>query len=205
MQEYLLPGEVPQNATTTVAKSRKVQRKKTTRLPPKNKQFVSISGSKMFCLLHVETTGSKRNWDVAIVYVWMVVNESGEVLDSEEFRVNPGKVCIKQAAYNVHGISRSDLADEETFDKVGPRMTTWLNAHLHTVDTGVVVAHNGSTDFQFLCTHYIRHGLELPPKLTHTLDTLKLIRRFPSFAYIVSQLWTNGQRKLLRENLHIIV
>ena len=183
MEEYLLPEEVPPNATTTATKGKKAARKKPVKKTAKNKEFVSISGTKMFFLLDVETTGSKRNWDVVIVYAWMVVNESGEVLDIQEFRVNPGKVRIKEAAYKVHGICRAHLAREETFDKVGPKMSTWLNSHLHSVDTGVVVAHNGSTDFQFLCAHYIRHGLSLPPKLTHTLDTLKLIRRFASLAY----------------------
>lgn len=184
IEELLLPEEYdPANAAAASAASTTPTSTKVTKAKKKKKEFVKLSKKKMFCLLDVETTGSKRNWDMAIVYAWMIVNEEGHIIDEREFRVHPGRVRIKEAAYRTHKISRQDLIAEDKFDVVGPRMSAWLSSHLHSVDAGVLVAHNGSTDFQFLCAAYVRHGLPLPPKLTHTLDTLSLLRRFSSLGY----------------------
>ena len=130
-----------------------------------------------------ETTGSKRNWDRGIEYCIMAHDEKGSLIDCFTQRVNNDGVRIKPAAYAVHGISYSDLVDECKFPEVGRRMNNFFDRNLRGFDSGVLVAHNGATDFQFLCCDYQRAGLKLPSKITHTLCTLQLLRRFSSLAY----------------------
>lgn len=59
----------------------------------------------VFLVFDVETTGSKRNWDIAIMYYFIVCDEAGTVLGRRLFRVNPGHIPITYAAYCVHGIT----------------------------------------------------------------------------------------------------
>ena len=98
-------------------------------------------------------------------------------------RVNNGGVRIKPAAHAVHGITYSDLKNAPDFSVVGRRLNSFFEKLLNEFDAGVLVAHNGATDFQFLCCDYIRAGLQLPAKLTHQLCTLQCMRRFSSLAY----------------------
>ena len=98
-----------------------------------------------------ETTGSKRNWDRGIEYCIMTHDEKGSLIDCFTQRVNNDGVRIKPSAYAVHGISYSDLVDECKFPEVGRRMNNFFDRNLRGFDSGVLVAHNGATDFQFLC------------------------------------------------------
>ena len=198
VEDYLLPPDdeeaATNDSTTTSASTAGKSRKKSTK-----KEFFKLTGRKKYLLLDVETTGSKRNWDRVLVFAWLVVNEDGVLEDSRTFWVHPGKVRIKPAAYRVHGISYTDMKDKDDFNKIGPVMTAWLQSHLTAVDTdtGVLVSHNGSTDFQFLCKEYAKHGLKLPAKMTHTFDTLQVIRRFSSLAYRKASVseWTERTKK----------
>ena len=194
VQESLLPVDcVDANNSVT---DNKLSASKT-KNKPKKKEFVKVTGSRVWFLLDIETTGSKRNWDVPIVWAWIVVDDDGQVLEEREFRVHPGNVSIKDAAYKVHGISKKDLQDEDGFQVVGPKMMLWLQSHVEDVDTGILVAHNGSTDFQFLCALCVRYKLTLPTKITHTFDTLVMIRRFGSLAYRKASVkeWTEFTKK----------
>ena len=95
-------------------------------------------------------------------------------------RVNNAHVLIKPSAFAVHGISAFTLKDEPSFRTVGTNLNAFFNSMY---DAGVLVAHNGSTDFQFLACDYLRAGLQLPVKIAHTMCTLKTVKRFSSLAY----------------------
>ena len=167
-------------AKSTAKKKRKNASKKTAKKPP----FVELpAGRNVFFLVDIETTGSKRNWDRGIEYCVIAYDQYGKLLQHFYSRVSNGGVRIKPSAYAVHGISYRDLRDAPTFDIVGRKMNTFFCNVLQNFDAGVLVAHNGSTDFQFLCCDYIRAGLTLPPKITHTLCTLQCLRRFSGLAY----------------------
>ena len=114
------------------------------------------TGNNCFFLIDCETTGSKRNWDRAIEYCVIAYDINGKVLDSFVSRVNNEGVCIKPAAYAVHGISYNELRDTPKFSEVGRRLNSFFNRVLQNFDNGVLVAHNGAADFQFLCCDYQR-------------------------------------------------
>ena len=113
-------------------------------------------GKKVFFLIDCETTGSKRNWDRGISYCIIAYDESGNMLDQFSSLVNNDGVRIKPAAYNVHKISYKDLKDAPSFEEVGRKMNTFFARQLERFDAGVLVAHNGATDFQFLCCDFQR-------------------------------------------------
>lgn len=133
----------------------------------------------MFFLIDCETTGSKRNWDRGISYVIFAYDKHGKLLGMFEQQVNNGHIPIKERAFAVHGISAADLADAPPFERVGRDMNVFFDTHLGGHDAGVLVAHNGATDFQFLSCDYIRAGLKLPAKITHTICTLQVIYMSP--------------------------
>ena len=140
----------------------------------KKPDFVALPvGKNVFFLLDCETTGSKRNWDRGIEYCVIAYDKDGKLLDHFFSRVSNGGVRIKPSAHAVHGISYRDLRDAPTFDVVGRKMNQFFTRVLQNFDSGVLVAHNGSTDFQFLSCDYIRAGLTMPTKITHTLCTLQ--------------------------------
>ena len=141
------------------------------------------AGNNAYFLIDCETTGSKRNWDRGIEYCIIAYDCNGTLLDHFVSRVNNGGVRIKPSAYAVHGISYQDLKDAPTFKEVGLRMNRFLERVLQGFDNGVFVAHNGSTDFQFLSCDYIRAGLAIPSKIKHTICTLQCLRRFSGLAY----------------------
>lgn len=152
--------------------------------PSKKVQHVDLShGKKVFFLVDCETTGSKRNWDRGISYCVIAYDETGKLLDKFSSLVNNDGVRIKPAAYNVHKISYNDLRGAPSFREVGKKMNSFFVRVMQQYDAGVLVAHNGATDFQFLCCDFQRVGLTLPPKLQHTICTLQCLRRFGSLAY----------------------
>ena len=167
------------NQQTTASKpsSKSVKKKK-------QKEFVSLpTGKNCFFLIDCETTGSKRNWDRGIEYCVIAYDKLGNLLEVFVSRVSNDGVRIKPAAYEVHGISYNDLRDAPKFSEVGRRLNTFFDKVLQDFDNGVLVAHNGATDFQFLCCDYQRVGLRIPAKITHTMCTLQTLRRFSSLAY----------------------
>ena len=136
----------------------------------KGKQVPIPEGNIVLFLLDCETTGSRRNYDRAIEWCVMAYDTRGKLLGFFASRVNPGSVSVSYHAYQVHGISTADLKDEQSFEVVGSNMTLFFNKHLHGRDSGVLVAHNTSTDLQFLECEYIRSNMLLPAKLTHGLS-----------------------------------
>ena len=157
--------------------------KKDKNVKTKKVQYVDLpQGKQVLFLIDCETTGSKRNWDRGISYCVIAYDESGRLLDTFKSLVNNDGVRIKPAAYNVHKLSYSDLKDAPSFREVGRKMNSFFARWLQNFDAGVLVAHNGATDFQFLCCDFQRVGLTLPPKLQHTICTLQCLRRFGSFA-----------------------
>lgn len=107
----------------------------------------------------------------------MAYEKRGKLLGTFTRRVNPGTVPVSHHAYQVHGISGNDLKTEMSFDVVGKQMVQFFQKHLRGQDSGVLVAHNTSTDLQFLCCEFIRAGLKLPVKIKHGLCTYQTIKR----------------------------
>lgn len=107
-------------------------------------------GNRVFFLMDLETTGSKRNWDRGIEYSILAYTEDGQLIDNFYSRVNNDGVRIKPSAYAVHGISYAQLRGEPKFAEVGRRIKSFFEKCLQHYDAGVLVAHNGATDFQFL-------------------------------------------------------
>ena len=150
----------------------------------KRVEYVDLPhGNKVFFLIDCETTGSKRNWDRGISYCIIAYDRDGKMLGSFSSLVSNDGVRIKPAAYNVHKISYNDLKGAPSFRQVGTRINAFFSRLLQQYDAGVLVAHNGATDFQFLCCDYQRADLVLPPKLKHTICTLQCLRRFGALAY----------------------
>ena len=92
VEESLLPVDfvVKDNSTTDNKVSAPKAKKNTNK-----REFFKVTGSRVWLLLDIETTGSKRNWDIPIVWAWIVVAENGQVLEERECRVHPGNVSIK--------------------------------------------------------------------------------------------------------------
>ena len=158
----------------------------------KGKQVPIPEGNIVLFLLDCETTGSRRNYDRAIEWCVMAYDTRGKLLGFFASRVNPGSVSVSHHAYQVHGISTADLKDEQSFEVVGSNMTLFFNKHLHGRDSGVLVAHNTSTDLQFLECEYIRSNMLLPAKLTHGLCTYQTIKRLKtSYSKAVDSEWTD--------------
>ena len=167
-QNLPAPKQGPAVSTT------RTKKKKTVPLP---------DGRVVYFLMDLETTGSKRNWDRGIEYCVIAHDVNASLLGTFVRRVNNDEVRVKPSAYAVHGISGYDLKNEPPFSVVGVELNKFFTAHLQDYDAGVLVAHNGSTDFQFLCCDMQRAGLVVPSKLSHTICTLQTIKRFSSLAY----------------------
>ena len=136
----------------------------------KKPEFVDLpTGRRAYFLMDCETTGSKRNWDRGIEYCVMAHDERGNLLDTFVSRASNEGVRIKPSAFAVHGIGYTDLKNAPKFKQVGRLMNNFFNNILKDFDAGVLVAHNGATDFQFLCADYQRAGLQIPAKITHTM------------------------------------
>ena len=113
----------------------------------------------------------------------MAYDRTGKLLDTFASLVSNDGVRIKPAAYNVHKIGYNDLKDAPSFREVGEKMNVFFSGVLRKYDAGVLIAHNGVTDFQFLSCDYQRAGLVFPAKLQHTICTLQCLRRFSGLTY----------------------
>ena len=107
----------------------------------------------------------------------MAYNKDGEFLGEFTRRVNTDGVPVSYHAFKVHGISDGDLEKEDNFSVVGTSLNKFFATHLQGCDVGVLVAHNTSTDLQFLCCEYIRASLTLPVKIKYGLCTYQTIKR----------------------------
>ena len=94
-----------------------------------------------------------------------------------ERRVNPGSVQVSHHSFQVHGISNEMLQGEEEFSVIGKELNGFFIKHLEGCDSGILVAHNISTDLRFLCCEMIRAGLTLPKKLPFGLCTYQAIKK----------------------------
>ena len=177
------PKPAVKKKVKSVQQSGAEKKKKKPKKPPKHVWQDLPIGKKVFFLIDCETTGSKRNWDRGIEYCVIAYDKQGKLLGTFVSRVSNDGVRIKPAAYAVHGISYRDLKDAPKFSEFGDRLNVIFEDILKDFDAGVLVAHNGATDFQFLCCDYQRAGLEIPKKINHTLCTLQCLRRFSALAY----------------------
>ena len=155
--------------TTTTASQKKTRKVKHVRLPDPDHTC--------YFLLDCETTGSRRNYDRAIEWAIIAYDKSGRLIDTFVRRVNPDGVTVTAAAYNVHGISNTVLKHSPRFVDVVKDLNAFFDRCLDGMSTGALIAHNASTDLQFLYCEYIRVGVELPAKIKYGLCTFQTIKR----------------------------
>ena len=163
-----------QTTNNTVSKRPKPKKKR------KSKHTEMPRGNVALFLLDCETTGSRRNYDRAVEWCVMAYDKDGQLKGEFTRRVNPGAVPVSYHAFKVHGISDKDLEKEDDFSVVGADLNEFFTTHLQDCDVGVLVAHNTSTDLQFLCCEYIRAGLTLPAKIKYGLCTYQTLKRLKS-------------------------
>ena len=113
----------------------------------------------------------------------LAYDQAGNKLGHFVRRINNEGVHISPHCIKVHDITERDLVTAAPFSLVGSVLVKWMHGLLNGGKAGVMVAHNGATDFQFLYASLIRAGLKLPPMIKHQLCTLQTLRRFSSLAY----------------------
>ena len=127
--------------------------------------------------LDCETTGSRRNYDRAIEWAIIAYDMKGRRLGEFVTRVNPNGVEVSPAAYNIHGISDRDVARAPQFKQVAEKMNAFFARHLEGMSCGAFVAHNASTDLQFLICEHIRIDASINCKIKYGLCTYQTVKR----------------------------
>ena len=143
-------------------------------------------GRIVYFVIDVEVTGALRAQDRIIEMGSLAVaaadgnSVEGTVLGTFNQQINndgksfAAKVKELLSGRLVNPISEFMLLrSKPKFDVVGQQFIDWMSGHLGPNDVGVLVAHNGAVDFQFLAIELLRlkGSLKLPPQVKHTLDT----------------------------------
>jgi DNA polymerase III epsilon subunit-like protein len=161
--------------------------------PKKKPNIVPVvddAGKRVYIVFDIETTGSNRCVDRIIEIGAIAVSEKG-YMHAQSFysRISNAGRLIGRHAYKVHGITEKALRKCEGFAVVGKKFIDWMATQLGPQDTGILVAHNGCCDYQFLACECIRFKMELPEKVKFTLDTYRNVARFKKLDYHTSKDW----------------
>jgi DNA polymerase III subunit epsilon len=105
-----------------------------------------------FAVLDTETTGVYQHVDRIIEVALLKITKDGEVLDSFETLVNPGRDL---GPTHLHGITAAEILHAPTFADVADSLLSALSG-------SVIVAHNARFDVAFLRSEYARLGIDLP-------------------------------------------
>ena len=105
-------------------------------------------------------------------------------INGEELAVGPFNELINTSRPIVdrtgHNITKKDLEDKDTFDKVGQRFIDWIDiaARQHDITIITFVAYNGFTcDFRFLAREFERNHLVLPNQYHYLcIDPFKYVQ-----------------------------
>jgi DNA polymerase-3 subunit epsilon len=120
----------------------------------------------------VETTGLSAFFGDRICEVGIARLQAGEILDTYQTLVNPGRP-ISPGAARVNGLSDEQVRQAPPFSEVAAQLLALL-------DGAVLVCHNAPFDLSFLEAELSRLGQTCQP--VGVIDTLDLARRFFSFA-----------------------
>lgn len=126
--------------TNTISGASQPSKQSSKKRSKKNLYTDLPQGKRVYFLIDLETTGSKRNWDRGIEYCILAYTEDGKLVDQFYSRVSNDGVRIKPSAYAVHGISYTDLRDAPKFQKVGCSMNSFFAKTLQDYDAGILVA-----------------------------------------------------------------
>ena len=137
-------------------------------VPDKEKSVKNPRGQVLddatYCVLDLETTGISITTE-KITEVGIMKVKNGEVIDEFEIFVNPEKP-IPQRVVEVTNITDEMVKDEETIDKVFPKI-------LEFVGDSIIVAHNASFDVGFLKHNAKLLGYEFNNTYIDTLPLAK--------------------------------
>ena len=89
------------------------------------------------------------------------------------------------------GLTEDQLRSEPKFDVVGRDFISWIGELVGERDAGVLVAHNGTVDFQFLAVELLRlkEEVKLPSNVETTLCTLINSKSFGGYLEAVDESW----------------
>jgi len=130
----------------------------------------------MFLIFDTETTGLPRNWNApltdsdnwprCIQIAWQLHDAMGNVIEHQDYLVQPEGFNIPFDAEKIHGIS-TELAQEEgiSLSKVVKKFTEALSK------TKFIVGQNVGFDLNIMGAEYIRLGIENPLPNIPVLDT----------------------------------
>jgi DNA polymerase-3 subunit alpha len=130
----------------------------------------------MFLIFDTETTGLPRNWNApltdsdnwprCIQIAWQLHDAMGNVIEHQDYLVQPEGFNIPFDAEKIHGIS-TELAQEEgiSLSKVVEKFTEALSK------TKFIVGQNVGFDLNIMGAEYIRLGIENPLLNIPVLDT----------------------------------
>ncbi len=128
------------------------------------------TGARIYIAFDFETTGLSALDDRVIEVGAVKFDESGEVLDTFESLVNPGRSSSARALA-VHRISDAELTFAPRATEVFPQFLDFLGDPEHST----LIAHNASFDAGFLGAEVARLGQAIPAHAV--VDTLAFARR----------------------------
>ena len=119
-----------------------------------------------YCVFDVETTGFNAGGEDSIIEIGAVLLENGEVIDTFDELINPGKKLSKKIV-EVTNITDEMLKDKDNEENAVKRFKEWFK-------DSVLVAHNAKFDMSFLEMAYQKYGLGEVKNAV--IDTLELSR-----------------------------
>ena len=154
----------------------------------------------MFIVFDLEITDSSREHGRIIEIGAIAVRQDdvekveGTTVGSFSRKVNPdgrGFGHVNKQMMERRGLHEKDLLNEDKFDVVGKDFVSWMKTMVREEDVGVLVAHNGSVDFQFLALEFQRTkgALQMPPNVQTTLCTLQNSKLVPSYLSVDDDAW----------------
>ncbi|WP_372368676.1 3'-5' exonuclease [Candidatus Uabimicrobium sp. HlEnr_7] len=130
--------------------------KKTVTLPKNKYDFVAID---------FETANNRKT---SICSCGIITIKDGQIIEKKHFLIRPKVLEFYKRNTQIHGITKDDVKDQPTFDKIWPEIKTYINNEL-------VVAHNASFDLGVLKAVLDQYHLDYPN--IEYLCTVQLARK----------------------------
>jgi DNA polymerase III epsilon subunit family exonuclease len=133
-------------------------------------QMTPVEYSPTVIVLDVETTGLDYRTE-QIIEIGAVKLQDGEVVDTFDTLVHPGKTEIRHSSFKVHGITPEMVQDAPSMETVFPKVLCFMGDL-------PFVAHNAIFDYSFLNEAHKRlYNSRLPNR---RIDTFEMFRQvFP--------------------------
>ncbi len=136
------------------------------------------SKAKYYLFFDIETTGLPRNknapytditnWPRIVQIAWLLCDDNGKILLSEEYIVKPEGFVIPFDAQNLHGISN------EKANSMGEDLSFVLNRFSKLIDRSkYLIAHNLDFDFNVVGAEFIRKGIDIRLNTINKICTMK--------------------------------